>query len=162
MPSQASVVPRNVELMEQMSEYSIENNVSDILGVLLERLLKEQPENPLEYLIKTTESDPTIIELSKRGQKSPNDLRPLTAKKELVRQWFELLNEEKSDEIPKMKMKERLLLGDSSKAFVEQSFPKHANDIMAYFTHEQLQYETYSFDDFAQIILRIINAPASQ
>ena len=61
----------SVELMTEMTNYSMDRNISDVLQKLMEKLLREQPADPLNFLIHTVQTDTEIRKLDEQWQSKP-------------------------------------------------------------------------------------------
>lgn len=56
------------ELMAKMTNYSMDRNISDVLQKLMEKLLREQPTDPLNFLIHIVQTDAEIRQLDESWQ----------------------------------------------------------------------------------------------
>ncbi|ETW04807.1 hypothetical protein H310_03940 [Aphanomyces invadans] len=77
--------PRNEALMASMTNYSLGNYVREMMQVMMESVLVEQPHDPLEFLINVLRNDPRIDALDRASRFNRMDLRRIATKTKHLR-----------------------------------------------------------------------------
>ncbi|KAF0693979.1 Aste57867_15107 [Aphanomyces stellatus] len=124
-------VSRNEALLSSMTQYSVGNYVREVMQVMMERVIKEQPHEPLEFLINVVRNDPRIDALDTESRFRRMDLRRVATKKKHLRAVFAEMvrGKDRPESIPREACVDKLL---ASKC-LRQAFPHHAQDIVQVF-----------------------------
>ncbi|KDO25468.1 hypothetical protein SPRG_09411 [Saprolegnia parasitica CBS 223.65] len=144
---------RNEELLDEMTSYSLGNYVKDMMAILLERLIVDQPNDPLNYLINLVQNDPAIIALDDEARYSRMDLRTIKTKQKLLKTIYDDL---------RTYDKAAFLSAILASKLLRQHFPRHANDIVnAVVQTEKVLPPKVTLRDLSTLALAVLARPAS-
>ncbi|OQS01430.1 hypothetical protein ACHHYP_01045 [Achlya hypogyna] len=147
-------LPRNEALLEEMTTYSLANYVKDMMAVMMERIIVEQPNDPLSFLIDVVQNDPRILAMDEAARFGRMDLRCVATKKRLLRTIFV----DMGGDAPKAAFRGQLL----ASAGLRSHFPRHANDIANAFVQREPELPPrIAFADFAAIAMAVLSRPGN-
>ncbi|EQC34356.1 hypothetical protein SDRG_08127 [Saprolegnia diclina VS20] len=144
---------RNEALLDEMTSYSLGNYVKDMMAILMERLIVDLPNDPLNYLIDLVQNDPRIIALDEEARYSRMDLRSIKTKQTLLKAIYDDLRVYEKAPFVSAVVASKLL---------RQHFPRHANDIVnAVVQTEKALPPKVTLRDFNTVALAVLARPAS-
>ncbi|RQM11415.1 hypothetical protein B5M09_004419 [Aphanomyces astaci] len=128
--------PRNEALMVNMTNYSLGNYVREMMHVMLEAVLVEQPHDPLEYLINIVRHDPRIDALDRASRYNRMDLRRVATKAKHLRAIYthEVVAKQGGADVAKDVVVETLLASKRAR----EVFPRHHSELVQAFQAKEI------------------------
>ncbi len=157
MPASPKHRPRNEQLLEDMTNYSLSNYICDMMQIMMERVMVEQPEEPLEFLINVVQNDPRIIALDEDSRLSRMDLRCVVTMKKYLRYVFDemiqgISSTDDGHVVSSATLMEKIMSSDSLRHY----FPQHYDVVIKNITETNDLPASITFDSFSSLLLPIV------
>ncbi|OQR93194.1 hypothetical protein THRCLA_22334 [Thraustotheca clavata] len=148
---------RNEELLDDMTRYSLGNCVKEMLQIMMERIIIEQPNAPIDFLIQVVQNDPQIIALDIESRYHRMDLRSMGTKTRYLKLIFNDIVPKSSTDVTKAIFLEKL----QQSSLLHEYFPRHRKDITSAFLQQQKQLPSrISFIDFSLVAKQVLSNPS--